>query len=149
MTYIMKKLITRSLLGATLLGAITTTTGITNPQLTQAATLSAQQIAKRSDRFVLDVKMSLAVGDAAELRMGVRYYEVEHPEIDMESLIDEIGSIQERLIQLRKDKPALPLLRKEREGLLRDVEELSERLPEARYMDRLVDELMESIKDLG
>lgn len=140
---------TKTLLSATLLGAVISTTCITNPQPTQAATLSAQQIAMRSGRSVLDVKMSLAVGDAAELRMGVRYYEVEHPDVDVEPLIEEIGSIQERLIQLRKDKPALTLVRKEREELLEDVEALSGKLPETRYMDRLVDELMESIKDLG
>ena len=145
----MKKVVTKTLLGATLLGAFISTSGVTEPQPTQAATLNAQQIAKRSGRSVLDVKMSLAVGDAAELRMGVRYYAVEHPEVDVEPLIEEIGSIQERLIQLRKDKPALSLVRKEREELLKDVEALSGRLPEARYMDKLVSELVQSIKDLG
>lgn len=145
----MKKLVIKSLLGATMLGVFVSTTGVTNHQPTQAATLSTQQIAKRSGRSVLDVKMSLAVGDAAELRMGVRYYEIEHPDVDVEPLIDEIGSIQERLIQLRKDKPALLFVRKERDGLMEDVEGLSGRLPETRYMGRLVDELMDSIRDLG
>lgn len=145
----MKRIVKTFAIGSLLTGVLALEIGFTDPPVVSADQDEVEFIAKRTGRPVLEVQIDQAKGAAAELHGFVKMHSYHDESFGFEAFEEEIVAIQNRILQIRRDKPSLPIIRREKVDLQSDLEQLEQTLPNVGSIQNSYDRLVDKIKNLG